>query len=127
MKPFNLEEYLKNPSKRVVTRDGESARIICTDRKDSNYPIVALIKDKCEEYITCHTKSGNYSISSESIYDLFFDTEKKVGWVNVYHEDNRLKCGNVYNTESEAKLHGRNSNRLATVKIEWEEYIYEKE
>ena len=43
MKPFNLEEYLKNPSKKVVTRDGKDARIICTDRRDLNFPIVALV------------------------------------------------------------------------------------
>lgn len=128
MKPFSLEEYLKNPSKRVVTRGGESARIICTDRKDSNYPIVALIKDKCEEYITCHTKSGNYSISSESIYDLFFDTEKKVGWVNIY----RGYCGpitstHIFSSKEEAEESSRyccgftTSLYLTTVKVEWEE------
>ena len=43
MKQFNLEEYLANPSMKVVTRDGRKARIICTDAKN-NYPIVALIE-----------------------------------------------------------------------------------
>ena len=33
MKPFNLEEYLKNPSLKIVTREGKDARIICTDAK----------------------------------------------------------------------------------------------
>lgn len=32
MKPFSLKEYLKNPNKKVVTRDREEVRIICTDR-----------------------------------------------------------------------------------------------
>ena len=32
MKQFNLEEYLKNPSKNVVTRMGRKVRVICTDR-----------------------------------------------------------------------------------------------
>ena len=41
MKPFNLEEYLANPSKKVVTRDGRKIRIICTDAK-SDYPIIVL-------------------------------------------------------------------------------------
>ena len=31
MKQFSLEEYLANPSKKVVTRDGRNVRIICTD------------------------------------------------------------------------------------------------
>lgn len=33
MKQFNLEEYLKNPKRKVVTRDGRDVRVICTDRK----------------------------------------------------------------------------------------------
>ena len=31
MKQFNLEEYLKNPSRKVITRDGREARIMCTE------------------------------------------------------------------------------------------------
>ena len=42
MKEFNLEEYLKNPSQKVVTREGEPVRIICTDAKGDK-PIVVLI------------------------------------------------------------------------------------
>ena len=53
--------------------------------------------------------------------DLFFAPERKEGWVNVYRQDDRQLCGNVYNTESEAKLHSRSSGYLATAKIEWEE------
>lgn len=45
MKQFDLQEYLKNPQKKIVTRDGERARIICTDR-NPNYPIVALVGKK---------------------------------------------------------------------------------
>ncbi len=33
MKKFSLEEYLKNPNRKIVTRDGHNARIISTDRK----------------------------------------------------------------------------------------------
>ena len=33
MKQFNLEEYLKNPSRKVITRDGREARINCTEGK----------------------------------------------------------------------------------------------
>ena len=43
MKPFNLEEYLANPTKKVVTRDGRNVRIICTDRKGTDFPIVGLV------------------------------------------------------------------------------------
>ena len=47
MKNFNLEEYLKNPSRKVVTRAGISVRIICTDRKankeDPSRKVVGLV------------------------------------------------------------------------------------
>ena len=43
MKPFSLEEHLKNPSKKVVTRDGRNVRIICTDRVAKEYKLVALV------------------------------------------------------------------------------------
>ena len=39
MKPFNLEEYLANPNKELITRDGRKVkRILCTDVK-SKYPV----------------------------------------------------------------------------------------
>lgn len=43
MKPFSLEEYLKNPFRKLITRDKRKARIICTNKK-GNYPIIALIE-----------------------------------------------------------------------------------
>lgn len=49
MKPFNLEEYLANPSKKLVTKGGKEVRILCTDRKHKDYPIVALVKNKQRE------------------------------------------------------------------------------
>lgn len=44
MRPFNLDEYLKNPNKRIVTRDKRNARIICINKKSmQGYTVVALI------------------------------------------------------------------------------------
>ena len=31
MKEFNLKEYLENPERKVVTRDGKSVKIHCTN------------------------------------------------------------------------------------------------
>ena len=62
MKEFSLEEYLKNPDREVVTRDGRPARIICTDKCDTfGKLIIALIK--CEngvENIHTYTSDGTY-------------------------------------------------------------------
>ena len=43
MKQFSLEEYLKNPSRKVVTRDGRNVKIHCTDLMYGP-PIVAKIE-----------------------------------------------------------------------------------
>ena len=44
MTPFNLEEYLDDPSRKIVTREGGGeARIIRVDVDDSPYPILASV------------------------------------------------------------------------------------
>ena len=74
MKPFNLEEYLANPSRKVVTRDGRKARIICTDKKsEDGFSIVALIDNGKDELLETYTKE-EYTYGTS--YDLFFATDK---------------------------------------------------
>lgn len=126
MKRFNLEEYLKNPSKDVVTRDGRSAKIICTDRKNLNHPIVALVKSKFaeEESIVCYTKEGKIFNQVLNDADLFFVSEKKEGWINLYRAEtsSQYVTSNPYDSEEKAIEIGRTSeNYIATTKIEWEE------
>lgn len=122
MKQFNLAEYLKNPSRKVITRDGRSVkRILCVDAK-GDYPIVALIKskDEKEEYPLSYTVNGRYSLDYEKSVDLFFAPEKHEGWVNIY--PGPITGVVVYKSEEDAK-HCANANAkvIATVKIEWEE------
>ena len=78
MKRFSLDEYLKNPSKKVVTRLGRTARIICTDA-NMKYPIVALIKEYGADRVKTYDTNGNVSSVPIDIhysaYDLFFDEE----------------------------------------------------
>lgn len=126
MRPFNLEEYLTNPSKDVVTRDGRSAKIICTDRKNLNHPIVALVKSKFaeEESIVCYTKEGKIFNQVLNDADLFFVSEKKEGWINLYKTEtsSQYVTSNPYDSEEKAIEIGRTSeNYIATTKIKWEE------
>lgn len=124
MEQFSLEKYLENPSRKVITRDGKSARIICTNRLDELYPIIALVTDedseKCYSYTTFGKFDGHQNIDCE--LDLLFAPEKKEKWVNVYEDSNgRNWLGeNLYDTEKAAKADPSKS-RVATVKIEWEE------
>lgn len=76
MKPFNLEEYLANPSRKVVTRNGRDVRIICTDRK-GDCPIVALIKecDGDSEVVAAYSKDGITNEYVRALYDLYLVDE----------------------------------------------------
>ena len=76
MKEFNLDEYLKNPSQKVVTRDGREVRIICTDAKNE-FPIVALIFNDNKEVLMDYNNNGKVSPDEITDLDLFFATEKK--------------------------------------------------
>ena len=118
MKQFNLEEYLANPSKKVVTRDGRDVRIICTDFNNPKFPVIGEIEGS--KWPISFTTKGLFSDYAASDYDLFFASEKHEGWVNIYLGP--ITGVVVYKTEEDAK-HCANANAklIATVKIEWEE------
>ena len=132
MKQFNLEEYLDNPSRKVVTRDGRNVRIICTDAK-GGYPVVVLIEEQYtnRESVYTYTKNGCWSIlGEERINDLFFAPEKHEGWTNVYRDIYMgTHAGPIFNSKEEAERSVREdslkekplSSYLTTTKIEWEE------
>ena len=85
MKRFNLDEYLKDPNREIITRDGKSVRILCTDRKHPTRPIIALVQiDKCQEAYSSYTEDGSWVDSTSRPNDLFFAPIKKEGWVNMY-------------------------------------------
>ena len=125
MKRFSLEEYLKHPSRKVITRDGRNARIICTDAKN-NYPIVALIEaPNGRERQPCgYKEDGTYIIGEKLSCDLFFAPEKHEGWLNIYlSESGFFLRGNPYESKEEADEVAKANYKTfcATVKIEWEE------
>ena len=125
MKQFDLDEYLKNPSRKVVTRVGRSVRIVCTDRKSKHdFPIIALVEgfDGNEDFL-CYPRDGKWP-SCKNV-DLFFAPEKHEGWLNVYrHPDTKeVTFGAILHTSREkAEKMGRaDGYYVATAKIEWEE------
>lgn len=125
MKPFSLEEYLKNPSRKVVTGSGKDVRIICTDAKSGVFrPIITLVEEPNGiERIVTYTNEGHYYLCEPSkVNDLFFAPEKHEGWVNVYRDLGLggLRCRCIFDSEEEAKRN-RDETAIATVKIEWEE------
>ena len=126
MKEFNLTEYLKDPSQKVVTRDGRAVRIICTDAKLGNFPIVGLVfsEEQAEDEIYNFTENGKLFPDQDWFLDLFFALVKREGWINIYrYEDDKRTIGCLFSSEEEAKLHkyDRASEYIKTIKIEWEE------
>ena len=122
MKEFNLEEFKKNPSQKVVTRDGRKVRIICTDAKGDE-SIIALLynKNRDEENVYTYNKEGIFYKDNDSCLDLFFDTNKREGWINIYSElEYRHPGENIFATKEDA-IKYKDINYIATVKIEWEE------
>ena len=125
MKPFNLEEYLANPSKKVVTWDGRKVkRILCTDAEGS-YPIVALVENsigsRAVDNAFQYTVDGRYILGETDSKDLFFAPEKHERWINLYKDDDIVYASmDTFNTKKEAEA-ASCSTCIATVKIEWEE------
>ena len=139
MKPFNLKTYLENPSRKVITRDGRPVRIVSTNANlfspgpdASKYPVVALIKVSSanrgkrpnEEILNCYNADGNIIPGRNDRSDLFFETVKVSGWVNIYTSkfSGEATTGSICKTKEEALslINGRD-NYLDTIYIEWEE------
>lgn len=123
LKPFDLEAA--RSGKPVCTRDGRKVRIICFDKKDSIYPIIALVESQIDnrEDLLQYTSTGKFLEEKECDgRDLMMLPEKHEGWVNVYRDFNVVHAKNVYETMEEAlKNIDGGENRIATVKIEWYE------
>lgn len=131
MKQFSIEEYLQNPNRPVITRDGRSARIICTDRKfefsNAQYPVIALIKDfdnDSNENSFSFTSDGKETYGYDGNIDLFFAPKKKEGWINIYKTPKGVTHLSEIYTSKEVAVDGAKMCRLSyitTIKIEWEE------
>ena len=125
MKQFSLEEFKKNPNRKVVTRDGKPVRIICTDA-NGDYPVVALIKDKKRDQPETYTPDGVFFPDEETSRDLFFESATKKGFVNLYRtEKGMIIFGNVRETKEEAldelEKAANTCKYIDTIQIEWEE------
>ncbi len=82
MNPFDL-------TKPVQQQNGRAARILCTDAKNSKYPVVALAVDADgEEHPLSYTKEGKHMLGCTSPSDLINVPLKKTVkfWVNVYED-----------------------------------------
>ena len=119
MKKFSLDEYLKNPSRKVVTRGGSPVKIHCTNY-NTDQPIIAEIEGT--NWSESFNKDGKWMNLEDSEKDLFFAPEKHEGWVNVYKSGFGWSLGaSIWQTEEEAKKWIGADDYATTIKIEWGE------
>ena len=122
MKQFDLKEYLANPNKKVVTRDGRNVTIYCTNYY-CQHPIIAQIEG--EERSHAFRETGQYNIYGESIGDLFFAPEKHEGWINIFKSSNDIAFlgqSRIFESKEDAQKDGKDcESYVATVKVEWED------
>ena len=129
MVKFSLEEYLKDTSRKVVTRCGEEVKIKCTDMDGANgLVIVGLVRSyrTGKEVPMSWTKEGQYNpLAGDSFYDIFFKEDKKLierkGWVNVYKSPGgEIILGGVRKSKEEAEQIGQRDS-IDTIEISWKE------
>ena len=122
MKQFDLKEYLANPNKKVVTRDGRNVTIYCTNYY-CQHPIIAQIEG--EERSHAFRETGQYNYYGESIGDLFFAPEKHEGWINIFKSSNDIAFlgqSRIFESKEDAQKDGKDcESYVATVKVEWED------
>ena len=125
MKQFTVEEYQKNPNRKVITRDGKSVRIVCTDMMGTSYPILAICRvDPTHDCYYSYTLNGKHNLGVVSRLHLFFAPEKHEGWVNLYDHSEGTYLGSVYSSKEVAEAMSKKcglQHYIATCKIEWEE------
>ena len=123
MKQFSLKEYLKNPSKKVVTRDGRAVKIYCTDYIDK-CGLFVIGKIEGNAYSYSFREDGRFLDHKETDNDLFFVLEKHEGWANVFKSSkgNNVITSDIFKSKEEAEEAGKNyNNYIVTAKVEWEE------
>lgn len=123
MKPFSIKEYLENPNREVVTREGRPVRILCTDLDDNDYPVAAAIRNRHTDKFTA---DGLFQLRKKTKYDLFFGREKREGWALIYKET-ALRASHlspeIYDTKEAAERvwEANPGIECSIVRIEWEE------
>ena len=119
MKQFNLDEYLKNATRKVITRDGRPVKIHCTNYTKNHLIIAEIEGTNLSELFN---KDGKWLYLADSEKDLFFSPEKHEGWINLYKSGNGWSLGtSIWQTEAGAKKWAGATDYIVTIKIEWEE------
>ena len=98
--PFDVNR-INEEGVQVVTRDGRSARILCTDLKDIKPIVAAILDGECEDFVLLYHADGYMCAGGESDVDLFLKIKVKARrmtkqelswWLRNNPEEHREYC-----------------------------------
>jgi hypothetical protein len=108
-----------DPTKPVQTANGKPARIITTDRKGTDFPIVALIMQEGAEFVEMFNRNGfGY------YYNLInIPPPKRKAWFNIYpaHTTSYESVVGFGFTSRERADRDADYKRIACLEVEYEE------
>lgn len=129
MKAFDLQAA--KAGRRVCTRDGRPARVVCFDAKCSP-PVIALItQPDGSECLERYYDDGRFTILNETESDLMMAPEYRHGWINIFMDEESYYVGDtvhylnsqLFPTEEMALEYAKRSAKklVATKEVRWEE------
>lgn len=127
MRPFDLKIYTSKPNLEIITREGNSAKIIYTNRKGYNVkPVIALITiPNGTEVIKTYWENGIETQGyMDNPNDLFFKPVKRIRWINVYNTPNSLYAidTNIYSDKESAEKGAiKCDSYIGAIQIEFED------
>lgn len=132
MRSFDLKIYTSNPNLEIITREGNPAKIIYTNRKGYNVkPVIALITiPNGTEVIKTYWENGIETQGyMDNPNDLFFKPVKRIRWINLYNTPNSSYANSSYaidtniylDKESAEKGAIKCDNYIGAIQIEFED------
>lgn len=118
--PFYYEKVISNGYE-VYTREGQKVEHLCIINEAARKPIVGYISNL--DGVSGWYKDGLFLEDKEHENDLFLKKVKKVGWINVFLNNNcDFVSGDVFDAEQGAideRNHDTSCHKQVTVKIEY--------
>lgn len=116
MKEFKLQDFLKNPNRRIIDHDGEEVSILSTERPDK-YNIVVMTKSG---NVYTVDENGKHSDKYGDRMNLYFAPTVITRWMNIYPNyafgTMELRNSPLYESK-EIALKVANADCIATVAV----------